>query len=105
LKTEWVVVDPASDGQCELRTSFVTFDADAPVAEIRRYLTGVSSPAQLNEAARLAMFRPWWRGKTSEPRACDEYMARSKPQVEQLLAAFRTYAPRKRPDQTGRKSE
>jgi len=98
LKTEWVVLGRGSDGRCEMRTGFLLFDAEAPMAAIRRYLAGVSAPAELNEAARMAMFRPWWRGTTSEPGACADYVARTTPMAGQLLAAFRTYAPRNRSD-------
>ena len=103
--TEWIVVDLESNGRCEMRTSFVRFDANAPIADIRRYLSSVSVPAELQETARLAMFAPWWRGTTSEKETCDEYVARSKPRAAQLLAAFRTYVPRNRLDKRVRKSE
>jgi hypothetical protein len=98
LKTEWVVLDRESDGSGEMRTSFLQFGAEAPMAAIRRYLAGVSAPAELNQPARMAMFRPWRRGTTSEPGACAEYVARTTAMAEQLLAAFRTYAPRNRSD-------
>jgi hypothetical protein len=98
LKTEWVVLDRESDGRCEMRTSFLQFDTDSPVAAIRHYLQGFSAPAELNEAARVAMFRPWWRGTTSAPGGCADYLARTTAMAEQLLAAFRTYAPRNRSD-------
>lgn len=96
LKTEWILENAHVGPRCEVVTSFVSFPSGAEVAAMRNHLMMSSVPSVLNEQQRLAMFHPHARGKTSDKMACQDWSAKSREIVDQLLDAFKSYGPASR---------
>jgi len=53
----------------------------------------ISAASVLNEQARLAMFHPHGRGKTSDRSDCQDWPVKSREIVGRLLEAFESYQP------------
>jgi hypothetical protein len=88
---EWIV-DSANVGPlCDVVTSFVRFPRGTTADAMRNHLMAISQPSEVNEHARLAMFHPHARAKTSDRRDCEGWSGKSGQIVGQLLDAFRTY--------------
>lgn len=92
-ETEWIIENAGVGPRCEVVVSFVQFWSGASVESMRNRLMAVSTPSVINEQARLAMFQPHARGKTSDKMDCEEWSAKSEGIVGQLQEAFRSYQP------------
>jgi hypothetical protein len=89
--TEWIIEDADVGPQCEVVTSFIDFPAGTPVAAMEKHLTMISAASALNEAAALAMFYPYARGKTPAANSCADWPSKSAAMVERALDTFKSY--------------
>jgi len=88
---EWIVDNANIGPLCDVVTSFVRFPRGTTVATMKNRLMAISQPSEVNELARLAMFYPHARAKTSDPRDCDAWQQKSSAIVDQVLDGFRSY--------------
>jgi hypothetical protein len=91
--TDWILESADVGPRCEAITRFLRFPNGTDVAAMRNHLRMISVRSVLQERARLAMFYPHGRGKTSEKGACQEWGAKSREITDRLLEAFKSYHP------------